>query len=412
LTMDVISIVKSLRRHRAIGCLATLIGILFFVGSQTRTNICRRTSFSYSVDSLIEQGGYERSIAYVLKAADSISTQEMLNFQQEYKWVYRASSASFVLPTNEKGEGEAFTLTEEKNVLSPHVVPLLISDMWVTDSFYGLLINVAVPNINDRSSLGDGVCYLPDYIADPMMERRGFTSYEMFLESAPYVSFSSEGRTKLYRVANVLHVDGFSFAKEDQKYNDKDNGKKIRRLFGDFIITNDRSCLSSNSLSAAIVCDYAFTLPTNVAAHSYSKYPAGSFLTSVLASSDSKGPTIIKGSDSIGDCWAQNESPVKGLNPWLLTLAIFFWALGFILNAIRKGKRARRNLSIIHVLICVVSLCVLELLATFASVWLGNIFVSSVLLGLAFAFPIGWHAISLPDVLGLEEDLCVTKLSI
>lgn len=96
----------------------------------------------------------------------------------------------------------------------------------------------------------DGVVYLPDYIADYIIEEEGLTNYtDLFSDSFSFsLTFSNNKYT--YKVANIFHVDGFNpnYSGFEPKYNDYNNGEKIKNFLGEYVfITNRDRIIRENS---------------------------------------------------------------------------------------------------------------------------------------------------------------------
>ena len=104
----------------------------------------------------------------------------------------------------------------------------------------------------------DGVVYLPDYIADYIIEEEGLTNYtDLFSDSFSF-SLTFGNNEYSYKVANIFHVDGFNpnYSGFEPKYNDYNNGEKIKNFLGEYVfITNRDRIIRDNSdvLSSSFV---------------------------------------------------------------------------------------------------------------------------------------------------------------
>lgn len=95
----------------------------------------------------------------------------------------------------------------------------------------------------------DGVIYLPDYIADYIIEKEGLTNYtELFSDSYSFL-LTFNNKEYRYKVANIFHVDGFNsnYSGFESKYNDYNNGKKIEEFLGEYVFITNRNRVIQDS---------------------------------------------------------------------------------------------------------------------------------------------------------------------
>lgn len=108
----------------------------------------------------------------------------------------------------------------------------------------------------DRNS-ADGIIYLPDVIADQIIDNEKLSSYDDLIDPAKpvVVTIGGSGVLKKYRIANIFHIKGFNnnyCVDRYQQYNDYDIGSYLFEYIGAFCFVQNLSAFVSTTDSFGI----------------------------------------------------------------------------------------------------------------------------------------------------------------
>jgi hypothetical protein len=98
-------------------------------------------------------------------------------------------------------------------------------------------------------SNSDGIVYIPDYLADGLIENGNYHSYDDILQNESLLQIkTAEGKRRVYRVANIFHSKGFNHLSSGEQYlgSDSNFGFVMFSFLDDFLVICD---LGANKLS-------------------------------------------------------------------------------------------------------------------------------------------------------------------
>lgn len=227
--------------------LAFVLILLVFASCQNSV-VARRDAFSVNL-SEIGQKTTSKNLALRFTSTASPGETKTTSFFSPAYSVYRNydKACPYIYVSDEKAAPLTFSLSTPSGgyELTNSTQLFTLSNMSNTKKFESLNLELLKQISGERDATGfDGVVYLPDYLADKIIENSNglYSTYDALLDSRYGLTMSCAGKSRRYRLANIFYTANFAYASSDESYQKKDNGngKLMKSFLGDFVFTQDR----------------------------------------------------------------------------------------------------------------------------------------------------------------------------
>jgi hypothetical protein len=314
-------------------------------------------------------------------SSESSSISDLLSMQLAITELYRSVSSAVLIATND-GSISSFSATSlDGSSLDLGKVSLAsVKDLWCGTSFHGLLVNIAVPNQNDRFTNLDGIVYIPDFLADKIIKEKTYesvSSYEDIVNQKIGLKIAdSNGISKRYRIANVFHVNGFEYLRDSNTYDydDLNHGEILESFIGPFLIVNDLSFFSIGNPALAYVFPSSPFSPKKLGSLLLNNYEKG-VLSIVFYSSIQSSLTPISDVGDFAQLYYKGISIFDGTDWIAFSLSILFFAFSLMLLCLLLRNRVKKRiLGVFFFSPPLLILCILEIVFLFNQTQFNSIF--------------------------------------
>lgn len=208
--------------------------------------------YDQSISNLLSQTQNNVYIAYETSSAHStLISFSYKNFSSDNNYTTAYFENSLPVQTNLFLSGDSYG--------SLSLINLASYDNQVTlKRFETININLyKTPTVEQNESYScDGTVYIPDYLADQIIQNnedlQGYddllpdlsvldeATRNSFLSSCS-VSIDVGSTTRSYRISNIFHVDGFNeeYCSEIYEYNDNGVSQTLSSFYGNYVVIND-----------------------------------------------------------------------------------------------------------------------------------------------------------------------------